>query len=105
MTEPAAFTPDMRDIETNPYDAQERRVCAYLQTIVPDTGCGNDPIGFLIASHGALWMGLKELMELRRRLELADKAIIDAINDERHFPQERMGLRMARSLLRKALGI
>lgn len=38
-----------RDIETAPYDRQERRVVNYLPTAI--VGGGDDPVGFLIASH------------------------------------------------------
>jgi Protein of unknown function (DUF551) len=40
-----------RDFDTKPYTPDERRVCEYLQQIVPDIGCGDDPVGFIIASH------------------------------------------------------
>lgn len=43
-----------RDIDKNPYTEDERRVCDYLIALAPDAGCGDDPIGFLIASHNAL---------------------------------------------------
>lgn len=43
-----------RNLETNPYTPDEERVCAYLEEIAPDIGCGDDPIGFLIASHACL---------------------------------------------------
>mgnify|MGYP001603933974 CR=1 FL=1 len=57
----------MRDIETNPYDAQEQRVCDYLQKLAPDIGCGNDPVGFLIASHAALTTDNKRYREAFER--------------------------------------
>lgn len=38
-----------------PYSAAEKRVCEYLQQITQGAvGCGDDPVGFLIASHQAL---------------------------------------------------
>ncbi len=43
---------------TTAYDHQEQRVCDYLQTLMPDIGCGDDPIGFLIASHAMLTQGI-----------------------------------------------
>lgn len=44
-----------RDMETQPYTDDENRVCKYLLEITHDQiGCGADPIGFLIASHGAI---------------------------------------------------
>jgi hypothetical protein len=48
-----------RDLEIWPYSVEEIRVCDYLQRILPDIGCGDDPIGFLIASHEALFEELK----------------------------------------------
>jgi len=44
----------MRDLNSCPYSRDEQRVCAYLREIMPDIGCGDDPVGFLIASHHAL---------------------------------------------------
>lgn len=38
-----------RDLETAPYDRQEQRVVNYLWSL--GLAGGNDPIGFLIASH------------------------------------------------------
>lgn len=41
-----------RDFDARPYSAEERRVCDYLQEITKGAaGCGDDPVGFLIASH------------------------------------------------------
>lgn len=49
--------------EVKPYTPEQTRVCDYLREITKDQiGCGDDPIGFLIASHRAL----------RRRINLAD---------------------------------
>ena len=36
------------------YSPDEKKVCAYLQKIASDVGCGADPIAFLIASHAAI---------------------------------------------------
>ena len=44
----------MRDIEERPYTEDERRVCDFLQKLAPDIGCGDDPIGFLMASYTML---------------------------------------------------
>ena len=44
-----------RNFEKNPYTDDEKRVCEYLQKISNNQiGCGDDPIGFLIASHNYL---------------------------------------------------
>ena len=41
-----------RQPKMQPYSLDEQRVCAYLQQITKgQIGCGDDPIGFLIASH------------------------------------------------------
>jgi hypothetical protein len=48
-----------RDFEQNPYSADEQRVCDYLQKLTDQIGCGDDPIGFLIASHQLLSMEQK----------------------------------------------
>lgn len=43
-----------RDFESTPYTDEEMRVVNYLRFMCPDIGAGDDPIGFLLASHGAL---------------------------------------------------
>lgn len=54
-----------RDIVANPYRPDEQRVVDYLRSLMPDIGAGDDPIGFLIASHQAL-------SELRRHGDRED---------------------------------
>ncbi len=50
----------MRDMDKNPYSADEQRVCEYLQQITDSqVGCGDDPIGFLLASHNYLRLNQK----------------------------------------------
>lgn len=44
----------MRDIEQNPYTPDELRVVDFLQTLAPDIGAGDDPIGFLLACYSRL---------------------------------------------------
>ena len=41
-------------LEVKQYNYLEQRVRDYLQKINPDIGTGDDPIGFLIASHAAI---------------------------------------------------
>jgi hypothetical protein len=41
-----------RDLDTNPYSADEQRVADFL--FEQGTGGGDDPIGFLLASHASL---------------------------------------------------
>lgn len=43
-----------RDLDVSPYSKDELRVVTYLRQIAPDIGAGDDPIGFLMASHNAL---------------------------------------------------
>lgn len=43
-----------RSLDKQPYTVDEMRVCRFLQKMAPDVGCGDDPIGFLIASYGML---------------------------------------------------
>jgi hypothetical protein len=51
----------MRDIMAHPYSSDEQRVSDYIQDITAGTiGSGDDPIGFLIASHASLVKLLKE---------------------------------------------
>jgi hypothetical protein len=52
------MTPE-RDFESRPYTPDEQRVVGYLAELVPEIGAGDDPIGFLIASHAALSQDLK----------------------------------------------
>lgn len=40
-----------RDLDTKPYTTDEQRVCEFLTRLSPDIGCGDDPIGFLMASY------------------------------------------------------
>lgn len=42
---------DPRDFSANPYSGDEIRIVEYLQSVAPDIGAGDDPIGFLIAAH------------------------------------------------------
>lgn len=42
-----------RDIDHDPYDRQEQRVAEYLSTVA-GIGGGDDPVGFLMASHAFL---------------------------------------------------
>lgn len=59
-----------RDFETHPYSADEERIAAYLRDLLPDVGAGDDPIGFLIASHGALAADARRLAaEMREEVE------------------------------------
>jgi hypothetical protein len=44
-----------RDIKQNPYDEHEQQVADYLHEITGgNIGGGDDPVGFLIASHNTL---------------------------------------------------
>ncbi len=52
----------MRDLEKNPYSACEARVAAFLHEM-GGIGGGDDPIGFLMASHAALSAERRELLE------------------------------------------
>ncbi len=53
MTKPETMR--LSPIRETPYSVEEQRVCDYLQRILNGViGCGNDPIGFLIASHEAM---------------------------------------------------
>lgn len=44
-----------RNLETHPYDGHETRVSDYINEITKGViGAGDDPVGFLIASHATL---------------------------------------------------
>lgn len=62
----------MRDFANEPYRFDEQRVCDYL-TKIADVGCGEDPIGFLIASHGAL---VERVAEQKRGAEVLLELIV-----------------------------
>lgn len=47
-----------RDFDTNPYTPGEQRVADYLDDLMEGHGAGDDPIGFLIASHASLILRL-----------------------------------------------
>jgi hypothetical protein len=63
MSEPvgALAYSEMRDMEKNPYSADEKRVAEYVVKLT-GVGAGNDPIGFLLASHAALLEDRDELV-------------------------------------------
>jgi hypothetical protein len=54
--------------EARPYSSEEGRVCDYLQRICPGVGCGDDPIGFLIASHESVCEELREMANPLRQV-------------------------------------
>lgn len=49
-----------RDMDEWPYSYDERRVATYLNNLCPDIGSGDDPIGFIVASHAALVQRARE---------------------------------------------
>jgi hypothetical protein len=65
----------LRDIESHPYSDDEKRVAKYIVEMTNNTaGAGDDPIGFLIASHAYSRQQIqtqreftKELMEICER--------------------------------------
>jgi len=56
----------MRDLKTKPYTPDEQRVAEYIVRIT-GVGAGDDPIGFLMASH--------EVMVNDRRAKIAEGKI------------------------------
>lgn len=55
----------MRDIDKEPYSPDEVRVAKFFFDL--GTGGGDDPIGFLIASHQVLAEERRQLKDLLRR--------------------------------------
>lgn len=56
-----------RDFDKRPYSADERRVCDYIQKASNNqVGCGDDPIGFLIAANQYLAKTLRDLVSPQR---------------------------------------
>jgi len=53
----------MRDYDKNPYSPCEQRVAKFFMEVV-GIGGGDDPIGFIIASHAALAAERQELKGL-----------------------------------------
>lgn len=51
------------------YTADEQKVVDYLLEIMPEIGAGDDPIAFLIASHGSLYHTIKELKRENAQLK------------------------------------
>lgn len=63
-----------RDLNSSPFSEDELRVVKYLEEIAPDFGAGNDPILFLISSHGSLRHVNKMLtMEVERLRDENDR--------------------------------
>ena len=53
-----------RNFDVSPYTPEEQRVCDYLQEITDGSvGCGDDPIGFLIASHSMMVLERKAFIK------------------------------------------
>lgn len=72
----------MRDIEKHPYSPEEQRVADYIAELTNNQiGAGDDPIGFLIASHGMRGAQIKELMARIQELEAQNKTRIDSHPD------------------------
>jgi len=71
----SAFSP-MRDLETMPYSPAEQRVAGYLTSICPDIGAGDDPIGFLMASHA---QQRADMAEVAQKLIFVEQRLKDAI--------------------------
>lgn len=65
-----------RDLKIEPYRPDEQRVVAYLREIMPDIGAGDDPVGFLIASHASL----------RERVQEFRSAYEDILDDDPNEP-------------------
>lgn len=61
-----------------PYTPEQSRVCDYLREITHDqVGCGDDPIGFLIASH-------QMLRQQRQDLQAVAATARECLHDDRH---------------------
>ena len=51
-----------REVEVDePFSDERQRVADYLNVILPDIGPGDDPVGFLIASHQVLSKSLRQV--------------------------------------------
>lgn len=57
-----------RDLQTRPYSKEESRVVVYLHMVAPDIGAGDDPIGFLLASHNWLMRERRGQREAKKNL-------------------------------------
>jgi hypothetical protein len=57
---------EQRDLHRAPYSNEELRVVDYLHMVAPDIGAGDDPIGFLLASHNWLMRERRGQREAKR---------------------------------------
>jgi hypothetical protein len=70
-----------RDLSTHPYSADERRVAEFLCEL--GVGGGDDPIGFLMASHRLL---ADERSRCREALRTVDRDARDHIRSDQIAP-------------------
>ena len=67
-----------RDFEADPYDRSERRVAAYLDKLMNEQiGVGDDPIQFLISSHGILRVKCSETLSEQAKLMVQCRVLLD----------------------------
>ena len=60
-----------RDVDKDPYSEAERRIADYISEATSGTvGAGDDPVGFLLASHALLRANYKTL---ERQLEIMNR--------------------------------
>lgn len=70
MDEGLAYSP----LRETPYTPDEQRVCDFLRERAPAIGCGNDPIGFLMASYA---YAVEERNEARARLVKVERETLE----------------------------
>lgn len=70
----------MPDERTTEYSPEEKRVCEYLQRITNNQiGCGDDPIGFLIASHATYLAEVGKHPAYRAEVETAKRELAEIL--------------------------
>jgi hypothetical protein len=82
-----------RDFEANPYSEQENRVVDYLIGLTDGhVGAGDDPIGFLISSHGYIVQQQREssviIRGLKDSINFIARWVERGLFDHHHTPKE-----------------
>ena len=82
-----------RDFDTNPYTADEQRVVEYIKLVTKDQmGGGDDPIGFLLASHVHVIRQKTKLQEVQETFNYLCKWVERGLFDNMVSAQEALSV-------------